>query len=81
MKSARYLDDEESVEFGEIRVFLGKDFVVTVRHGERGGLKEVRQELEGSPDMLRAGPWLFLELSWSTSSPDMVRWRTVSETI
>ncbi|MGI9049484.1 MAG: magnesium and cobalt transport protein CorA [Rubrobacteraceae bacterium] len=55
-KSARYREEEESVEFGEIRAFLGPDFVVTVRRGESGGLADVRQKLEGSPSMLRRGP-------------------------
>ena len=60
LKSARYLDDAESVEFGEVRIFLGKDFVVTVPRGEHGGLKDVRQKLEGSPDVLRRGPMAVL---------------------
>ena len=34
LKPARYLDDPEEVEFGEVHVFVGRDFVITVRHGE-----------------------------------------------
>ena len=34
LKPARYVDSEEVVELGQIMVFLGADFVVTVRHGE-----------------------------------------------
>lgn len=59
-KSARYLDDEESVEFGEIRVFLGKDFVVTVGRGEPDGLAGVRRKLEAAPALLRRGPMAVL---------------------
>ena len=36
LKTARYLEVEEAVEFGEIQVFIGEDFVVTVRHGDDG---------------------------------------------
>ena len=34
LKPARYLDDVERVEFGEIHIFLGENFVITVRHSE-----------------------------------------------
>ena len=34
LRPARYLDESEAVQFGEIHVFVGEDFVVTVRHGE-----------------------------------------------
>ena len=56
MKPARYVEEMESVEFGEIHVFVGEDFVVTVRHGEASDLGEVRGRLEGDPDLLRRGP-------------------------
>lgn len=56
LKSARYLDDTETVEFGEIHVFLGTDFIITVRHGEASSLKGVRQRLEEEPELLRRGP-------------------------
>jgi len=38
-------------------IFVGKDFVVTVRHGEHGGLSEVRKRMDGDPDQLRLGPY------------------------
>ncbi len=56
LKSARYLDREEEVEFGEILLFIGTDFAVVVRHGEASGLTEARRSLERQPDMLRMGP-------------------------
>ena len=49
-------DDTESVEFGELHVFVGKNFVVTVRHAEMAGVGEVRRRLESRPDLLRHGP-------------------------
>jgi magnesium transporter len=56
LKTARYLDEPEEVEFGEILVFVGEAFVVTVRHGEASELRGVRQEVEQRPDLLRCGP-------------------------
>ncbi len=46
----------EIVETGEIMVFAGSDFVVTVRHGDHTGLADVRHALEAQPDQLRLGP-------------------------
>jgi magnesium transporter len=56
LRAARYIDESETVEFGEIHVFVGTDFVVTVRHGEAPHLREVRRQMEGQPDLLRRGP-------------------------
>ena len=56
LKPARYLDEEERVEFGEVHAFVGEDFVVTVRHGEAPDLSEVRERLEADPGLLRRGP-------------------------
>jgi magnesium transporter len=56
LKTARYVDSQEVVEFGEILIFLGPDYVITVRHGEASGLHEVRERLEESQELLRCGP-------------------------
>ncbi|MCA3747564.1 MAG: magnesium/cobalt transporter CorA [Rubrobacter sp.] len=56
LKTARYVDETETVEFGEIHVFVGEDFVVTVRHGEASALRGVRERLEADPELLRRGP-------------------------
>ena len=56
LRPARYIDESETVEFGEIHVFVGEDFVVTVRHGETPVLGEVRKRLEADPELLRRGP-------------------------
>jgi magnesium transporter len=56
LRPARYLDAPEEVEFGEIHIFVGKDFVITVRHGEAPALGEVRRRLEEDPELLRRGP-------------------------
>ncbi|TDQ53420.1 magnesium and cobalt transport protein CorA [Actinorugispora endophytica] len=56
LRAARYLDDVEEVRFGEIHLFAGQDFVLTVRHGQAPDLGGVRRRLEGDPDLLRLGP-------------------------
>jgi magnesium transporter len=56
LKTARYIDETETVEFGEILMFVGDDFVITVRHGEASALGGVRREVEARPDLLRCGP-------------------------
>ena len=56
LRAARYVDETETVEFGELHVFVGDDFVVTVRHGEAPNLRKVRRRLEAEPELLRQGP-------------------------
>jgi magnesium transporter len=56
LRPARYLDATETVEFGELHIFTGRNFVVTVRHAEMAGVARVRRRLEGRPDLLRHGP-------------------------
>jgi magnesium transporter len=56
LKTARYLDEPEKVEFSEVHVLVGKDFIVTVRYEAIPALEEVRRRLEGEPESLRQGP-------------------------
>ncbi|MFD5637121.1 magnesium and cobalt transport protein CorA [Streptomyces sp. NPDC127077] len=56
LSAARYLDAAEEVDFGELHVFVGPDFVITVRHGAAPDLSAVRRRMEGSPELLRLGP-------------------------
>jgi magnesium transporter len=56
LKTARYVDSEELIEIGEVMVFIGPRFVVTVRHGEGSPLHDVRLDLESHPDLLGIGP-------------------------
>ncbi|MGW0993732.1 magnesium and cobalt transport protein CorA [Streptomyces sp. NPDC002520] len=46
----------EVVNTGEIMVFVGEDFVITVRHGRHGSLGPLREELEADPQQLAKGP-------------------------
>jgi magnesium transporter len=56
LKTARYVDPKEVIKLGELLVFLGQDFVITVRHGEASSLAPVREELERTPEHLARGP-------------------------
>jgi len=56
LHAARYVDEREEVEFGELHVFVGPDFVLTVRHSEAPDLSGVRRRMESNPDLLRRGP-------------------------
>ncbi|MFJ8792453.1 magnesium and cobalt transport protein CorA [Streptomyces sp. NPDC102462] len=56
LRAARYLDAPEEVDFGELHVFVGQDFVITVRHGAAPDLSAVRARMEDSPDLLKLGP-------------------------
>jgi magnesium transporter len=60
LRPARYVDPVEVVEIGEIHLFLGPDFVITVRHAEEPDLADVRQGLESRPDLLAHGPYAVL---------------------
>jgi magnesium transporter len=55
LRAALYLDVSETVEFSELHVFVGSDFVVTVRHGEGPKLDRVRSRLEAEPELLARG--------------------------
>ena len=56
LRPARYLDAPEEVEFGEVHVFIGPNFAITVRHAESPDLGRVRKRLEQNPALLALGP-------------------------
>ncbi|NKX49156.1 magnesium and cobalt transport protein CorA [Arthrobacter deserti] len=56
LRPARYLDDAEKVELGELHIFVGPDFVVTVRHAESPDLGRVRRRMEADPALMTMGP-------------------------
>jgi magnesium transporter len=56
LKTLRYLEATDEVETGEVMLFIGSGFVVTVRHGEGNPLAEVRKRLEQEEQVLRHGP-------------------------
>ena len=55
LKTLRYLEETSDVETGEVMLFVGDRFVVTVRYGELSPLATVRKRLEARPEMLRHG--------------------------
>jgi magnesium transporter len=62
LKTVHYVEHDspttanEIVDTGEIITFIGRDFVLTVRHAEHSGLRGLRAELEAAPERLRLGP-------------------------
>jgi magnesium transporter len=60
VKPVRYVDHQEVVDVSELALFLGKHFVVTVRHGESSVPAAVRAELDQSSELLRHGPGVVL---------------------
>ena len=65
LKTARYDDEREEVDFGEINVFLGPGYVIAVRHGAASELAPARKRLEARPELVRVGPaaaaWAILD--------------------
>jgi magnesium transporter len=55
LKTAHYHEDREIVHFGEIHLFAGPGYAITVRHGPGSELASARQRLEARPDLLRLG--------------------------
>jgi magnesium transporter len=55
LRTAHYHEDREEVHFGEIHLFAGAGYVITVRHGPGSELASARQRLEARPDLLRLG--------------------------
>jgi len=56
LKTLWYVDEDDAVETGEINVFVGEDFVVTVRHGKGSQLQSARTFLESDESVLVHGP-------------------------
>jgi magnesium transporter len=56
LRTARYVDEREEVEFGEISLFVGPGFVITVRQGGGSDLHPARLRLEARPELLESGP-------------------------
>ena len=59
--TARYVDEREEVEFGELFLYAGRDYILTVRHGQAAPLAGVRAALEERPERLRHGPGAVLQ--------------------
>jgi len=55
LKTAHYHEDREEVHFGEINLFAGPGYVISIRHGPGSELATARRRLEARPDLLRLG--------------------------
>jgi magnesium transporter len=55
LKTVAYREPDK-LFFGEVMIFVGDGFVISVRHGAHGSLHDVRLRLEGREDLLRCGP-------------------------
>lgn len=61
LETARYVDEAETVEFGEARMVVGPDFIITIRRGEASEfLAQLRRKMEGDPGALHRGPFAVL---------------------
>jgi magnesium transporter len=56
LKTLWYVDEEDAVETGEINLFVGRNFIVSVRHGEGAELHSARLDLEQQTAVLGHGP-------------------------
>jgi magnesium transporter len=56
LKTLWYVDAEDAVETGEINLFIGRDFIVSVRHGKGSELTTARHHLESQESVLTHGP-------------------------
>ena len=55
LRTARYDEAAEEIEFGEISIFLAPTFVITVRQGVASELRDARQRLEQHPELMAVG--------------------------
>lgn len=56
VKPARYNEADETVEFGDLHLFSGPTYVVTVRQEAGRTRQEARTRLEADPNLLALGP-------------------------
>jgi magnesium transporter len=56
MRTACYIDASEDVELGQVMLFVGPGFIISVRHGPATDLHPVRLALEEKSELLRCGP-------------------------
>jgi magnesium transporter len=55
LRTARYVEEREEIEFGEVSVFMSPNFIITVRQGVASDLHEARLRLEHRPELLKEG--------------------------
>jgi magnesium transporter len=55
LRTARYVEEREEVEFGEVSIFMSRRFVITVRQGVASDLHGARLRLEERPELMQEG--------------------------
>src|SRR5215468_7531175 len=55
-KTARWDAERREVDFGELDIFLGKGYVIVVRHGATSDVARSRAQLEQHPSLVKTGP-------------------------
>ena len=55
LRATRYLESQEEVEFGELHIFVGPNFIITVRHGHSPDLALVRRRMEQDKQWMTHG--------------------------
>lgn len=60
VKTVRYDEPSQQIELGDVMLFLGDAFVVTVRHGQARALADIRRRLEADKEVLDCGPFSVL---------------------
>jgi magnesium transporter len=76
--TVRYLDDVQAVSTGQVSLFLGHDYVVTVWHGDRIDLERARTTLDEMPVALSHGPAAVL---WAVCDAVVNTYESVSTSI
>jgi len=56
LRTAQMNNETKQIDFGETHFFLGKNFIITVRHGSSLAYTDVRSRCESTPRLLRKGP-------------------------
>ena len=56
VKVLEYIEGSSDVRTGQLAIFIGKDYVVTVRYGQIGDLRPIRERLAREPELRAMGP-------------------------
>lgn len=72
LRTARYVEDRDAVEFGEVAVFISRRFVITVRQGAASDLHGARLRLEERPELLKEGTMAVVWAIFDTIVDDYV---------
>jgi len=77
LRTVHYDEARRAVVFGEIHIFAGSGFAITLRHGDASELRSARERLEAHPQLLDAGPlsvvWAVLDKVVDDYEPVAVR--------